>query len=429
MATYTRDKINKKPVVPQKAATTTQELAKSIAQKEQKPAGIQTQMAQGQPKSPLAGTVSGKELKPIGAAPIPAGTKLDQTGRQSFGGGGQISDQLDMVKTGVTVGNIADKFGDKTISGLESPEAKAEREKREKEAALAAAKAEARRQMEEKAKNNAAELEANADLDGDGKIGSGIESVGGGREMTEEDAINTAIRNLLLEQPDVAEERKAMIDEMKANQARDIQSTRARTGLGGMGLTGAAGALESQVRQETGREQALTTAQFDRAARAEALDRLLKGIGARRGEQVFGAEMEMYESEADIDINGDGFIGGKPVGGEVGDRDPTNNPGVDSSQTGLPQDPEERNDAVSRLETRGRGFAGMPPFHTDDPYVSGPHVIDGLNYYVYKRQNDGGLYRSVTAPQPSERPQEDSGETGGKDAEILQQLLQQYGIG
>lgn len=314
MATYTRDKINKKPVVPQKAATTTQELAKSIAQKEQKPAGIQTQMAQGQPKSPLAGTVSGKELKPISNAPIPAGTKLDQTGVQKFGGDSQIKDQLDMAKTGTTVGNIADKIGDKTISGLETPEAKAERLKREKEAAMEAAKAEAKRKLQEQAKNNAAELEAKADLNGDGVIGTGIEGMAGGRQMTEEDAINTAIRNLLLEQPDVAEERKAMIGEMEAKEARDIQSMRARTGLGGMGLTGAAGALESQVRQESGREQALTTAQFDRAARAEALDRLLKGIGARRGEQVFGAEMEMYESEADIDINGDGFIGGKPVG-------------------------------------------------------------------------------------------------------------------
>jgi hypothetical protein len=132
--------------------------------------------------------------------------------------------------------------------------------------------------------------------------------------VDEEEAINQAIRDLITGgAPDVAAERAAMIDEMRANQARDIQSMRARTGLGGMGLTGAAGALESQVRQETGREQALTTAEFDRQARAEALDRLLKGVDLRRSEQVFEKAMDLFGKETEkeippLDGNGDGTI-------------------------------------------------------------------------------------------------------------------------
>jgi len=146
------------------------------------------------------------------------------------------------------------------------------------------------------------------------------------KNMSQDELIQEAIDKLLREQTDVSGERKAMIDEMKAAQARDIQSTRARTGLGGMGLTGAAGALESQVRQQAARGEAITTGEFDRQARAEALDRLIKGIDLSRGEQVFGASMDLYEAAADMDFNGDGMVSGKKVGGVIGDGDPSNNP-------------------------------------------------------------------------------------------------------
>jgi hypothetical protein len=133
------------------------------------------------------------------------------------------------------------------------------------------------------------------------------------KPFDEEEAISQAIRDLLGEQPDVAAERKAMLGEMRSQGARDIQSVRARTGLGGMGLTGAAGALESQVRQETAREQALTTADFDRQARSEALDRLLKGVDLRRSEQVFEKAMDLFGKEEGaaipkLDANDDGTI-------------------------------------------------------------------------------------------------------------------------
>lgn len=94
---------------------------------------------------------------------------------------------------------------------------------------------------------------------------------------------------------------------MKVAEARDIQSMRARTGLGGMGLTGAAGAMESQVRTEGARKQALTTAEFDRQARQEELSRTIAGIEAKfgkdaaaRASEAFGIEKELATEELGV---------------------------------------------------------------------------------------------------------------------------------
>lgn len=147
---------------------------------------------------------------------------------------------------------------------------------------------------------------------------------GGGQTETKsnDQLIEEAIRKLLAGVPNSAEERAALQAQNATSEARAIQSVRARTGAGGMGLTGAAGALESQTRAETGRANTASLADFDRKQRQEAAERALSGIAADRANKVFGAEVGLYEAEADIDIDGDGMIGGKPVGGGLGDGDP-----------------------------------------------------------------------------------------------------------
>jgi hypothetical protein len=199
-----------------------------------------------------------------------------------------------------------------------------------------------------------------------------------------------AIRRLLEGTPDAAAERKAMQDQLAVNQARDIQSIRARTGLGGMGLTGAAGALESQVRQETGRESTSQLAEFDRANRKEAAERALAGIQAERGSQVYNAEVKLYESEADIDIDGDGMINGQRVEGIVGDGNAENNPAGASKET--PEQKAARLDAervakreeADGMELRNSQWAG-------DPKVDGVRV-GGVNYDIYT-DNNGKKYK------------------------------------
>jgi len=385
MPTYTRNNVNKKPLPGAGMSSTTQELARSVAQKQVKPPG--TEMATGMPSSPLAGAKT-PQRQPGG--PIPDGTQLDQTGRQAMGGSGDVTpdNYFDTLQSqqrlskdlslasgqrgGGTIGGRDLGFGRAgldvargVVGDVESEGTRRNRERQEELARLQQLWADEEAQKK--------------DLDGDRYIGD--PSISSNR-ITEEEAINTALTDLLYEDLDVSKEREAMIGEMQAQQARDIQSARARTGLGGMGLTGAAGALESQIRQETGREQALTTAQFDRAARDEALRRLLTGIEGYRGEQVFGAEMEMYEQEADLDINGDGFIAGKRVGGKIGDRDPTNNEEVtDNSNQGK----------VARAQDRDV----QPPNTT--LFFSG----SGYNYY---EDAQGNTYR-VRVRTASEIPQ------------------------
>lgn len=217
--------------------------------------------------------------------------------------GGPLGNIQDTTKNAVAAAAQSQK--DLAIEAAKSQAKQEAEQKAIKSKAISSAKDKAMQESKDKALANKKEEEQGVDLDGDGKIGM--------RDMTDEEAIKTATHNLLTEDLDVEKEREAMIGGMKASEARDIQSMRARTGLGGMGLTGAAGGMESQVRTEAGRSQALTTADFDRKARAEALDRLLKGIDVKRSEQVFGAEMDMYEEDARRDIDGDGMIAGKPV--------------------------------------------------------------------------------------------------------------------
>ena len=153
-------------------------------------------------------------------------------------------------------------------------------------------------------------------------------------DPTTQELTEAAIRDLLTGAGlDTESEKAARREQAQADEARAIQALRARTGLGGMGLTGAAGALESQIRREATRTRELTEAELDRAAREEALRRTQLGISAGQAEremaireQVYGMEMDLYEMETDRDQNGDGLINGVPVGGPIGDGKLENNP-------------------------------------------------------------------------------------------------------
>lgn len=156
-------------------------------------------------------------------------------------------------------------------------------------------------------------------------------------EESIQDLTQQAIRDLLTQAGlDAEEEKQARLEQARVDEAKAIQALRARTGLGGMGLTGAAGALESQLRAEGARGRAITEAELDRAAREEALRRLQIGVGAgqterRLGieEEAYGLNIELLEKELDKDINGDGYVSGVgPVSEEtgIGDENLENNP-------------------------------------------------------------------------------------------------------
>jgi len=174
-------------------------------------------------------------------------------------------------------------------------------------------------------------------------------------EPSMQELIDQAIRDMLQGGGETEEEQKARREQMAADEAKAIQSLRARTGLGGMGLTGAAGALESQLRTESARSKALTEAELERAAREEALRRAQIGIGAGQAEremgireEVYGLEKDLYEKELDRDIDGDGTVAGVPVSDTVGNADPSDNPeAVAAEEEAKPEQREGREGQLS----------------------------------------------------------------------------------
>lgn len=275
---------------------TAQSLAQQVASKQIKPPVPVTNMSEQILGAPASG-------------PIPTNTGPFQD-RKAFEPGAPPAGGFNQAPAGVAAGitNMQDRMKSQQEAASESAAAdKALKIEQAKRAGKAAA--------EEKAKVNTQEEAEGRDINGDGLIGYD-QKLGGGRPMTEQEVINTQIRELIeggASPEEIEKERSAMKGELAASEARDIQSTRARTGLGGMGLTGAAGAMESQVRQEGARKQALTMADFERQQRSESAQRALEGIQARRGEQVFRTESKMYEEEEGKDHDGDGLIGDTPI--------------------------------------------------------------------------------------------------------------------
>jgi len=291
---------NTKNKKPQTQLNTAQSLAQQVASKQIKPPVPVTNMSQQTLGTPAGG-------------PLPTNTGPLQE-RKAFEPGAPGNNAppagFDKAASGVVAG--ATSFQDRMKN---QNEAATEAAAADKALKIAEAKRVAKSKMEEAAKVNTQEEAEGIDINGDGLIGYD-QKLGGGRPMTEEEIINTQLRKLLqggATPEETEKERQAMKGELAASEARDIQSTRARTGLGGMGLTGAAGAMESQVRQEGARKQALTMADFERQQRSESAQRALEGIQARRGEQVFRTETKQYEEEEGKDNDGDGLIGDTPI--------------------------------------------------------------------------------------------------------------------
>jgi len=201
-------------------------------------------------------------------------------------------------------------------------------------AAIEAGRATARKDMEEKARNNAREVRDGIDYNGDGVIGTGIEGMAGGREMTQEDVIATRVNELLTEDLDTGEARSAMDEALRQATAESRLAARARTGIAGMGLTGAAAAAEGAEARRGERERQMTLDQFDRAARAEELQRLLAGTGELRAgareereQTAFEKAMQLLGEELGTP-SAPSAVGNTPGGGTRIDPRDTNNDGI-----------------------------------------------------------------------------------------------------
>jgi hypothetical protein len=125
--------------------------------------------------------------------------------------------------------------------------------------------------------------------------------------------------------PNAEANRKAKLEELQAGNARAQQAIRAKSGLAGMGLTGAGANLEATSQRQGTREATVAMDEYDAALRKEQIDRIVAGIRAQQGER----DLSIREQELDLnkesnkiavnaleiqdnfDHNRDGKIGGK----------------------------------------------------------------------------------------------------------------------
>lgn len=149
---------------------------------------------------------------------------------------------------------------------------------------------------------------------------------------TQEEIINERINELLTEDLDTGEARSAMDEALRQATAESRLAARARTGIAGMGLTGAAAAAEGAEARRGERERQMTLDQFDRAARAEELQRLLAGTGELRAgareereQTAFEKAMELLGEELAPEASP---VGGAPGGGTRIEPRDTNGDGI-----------------------------------------------------------------------------------------------------
>jgi len=103
--------------------------------------------------------------------------------------------------------------------------------------------------------------------------------------------------------------------EMQSEAAKNQAAASARAGLGGFGLSGGSAAMLADIGSADARNRIEALAQLERDLKDENFQDVQRT-----------AAINDLEDADDTDYDGDGFIGGKPVGGVIGDRDPDNNP-------------------------------------------------------------------------------------------------------
>lgn len=142
---------------------------------------------------------------------------------------------------------------------------------------------------------------------------------------------------------DQAKEKQAQEAELAKTRQQALADASARSGFGGFGLSGGSAALQSDIGRQQSRTAELARADLGRKQRDEQFQAIQRQVA-----------LSDLESAQDEDIDHDGKIAGKPVGGKVGDGDPENNPEE-------PVDKEKRD--ISALQARDGG-TGAP----NDPF-------------------------------------------------------------
>lgn len=193
-----------------------------------------------------------------------------------------------------------------------------------------------------------------------------------------------------------AKEKAAALTEQRTTRQKALADAGARAGLGGFGLSGATSAIQGDIGSQMVRRDVLANADLAEQQRDEEFEFLQDQIA-----------LTDFEIADDRDHDGDGFIGGDPVGGLVGDGDPENNP----EAPGSPGDVGDAREAAARLTFEGTGSQDDPfsaplegglPVDTLEGLVAGGveftvvRVETGLfnrEKYIIATDGDGKFYK------------------------------------
>jgi hypothetical protein len=118
----------------------------------------------------------------------------------------------------------------------------------------------------------------------------------------------TALARLQQQQ---ADEYAAQQKALAASKAQQLAQSSAASDFGGFGLSGASAGIRSQVANNADQNATLTLGKL----RGQQEDETGQAINRQ-------AALDALEGSENLDVDGDGYINGKPVGGKIGDGNP-----------------------------------------------------------------------------------------------------------
>ncbi len=164
-------------------------------------------------------------------------------------------------------------------------------------------------------------------------------------------------------------ERKAAADELARGKAQALAGGAAKAGLGGFGLSGGSAAMASDIGRAQDRTAVTTLGDLDKKNRDEDFQAI-----QRR------AALDDLEDAANKDFDGDGFVDGEAVDGNVGNGDPgAATPGNDKAEQ-----------AALEKQWSKAPISEWGAFPGDDNV--GEVVVDGAEYDVFQNA-EGEFYR------------------------------------
>lgn len=191
-------------------------------------------------------------------------------------------------------------------------------------------------------------------------------------------------------------ERAAAEHQLEASKAQALQTTAAKSGAAGFGLSGASAALQGDVGRASDRNSVLTMADLRGKQNDENFAELQREVALNDAEEA-----------DDTDFNKDGFINGVKVGGKIGDHNPDNNPAttpqgqhqqsraaVDAARAGMSGDGGDLSPFTGDVSNAEDLKAAGITFDGDDARHESLNGID----YVVVRGSDGKLYKFALPP-------------------------------